>query len=253
VDIVVKSRHHEVTDRFRRHVVEKLAKVEEMDGKAISLTVVLGEEKNPRQAEQKDRIELTLDCPRAPVIRAEATAADPYSALDLAAAKLQAQLRKAKDRRKIHRNRKAIADSIKHLPPMADLPPGTPPLLTSDGSLRDNPEVDLKPYGVPAPGRAGDGVLDDLDDVPAQEGPMVVREKTHAAAPMTLDQALYEMELVGHDFYLYVDKDSGLPAVVYRRRAYDYGVIHLEPTEAMAEPPVMNGSSPSDRMASARR
>jgi ribosomal subunit interface protein len=245
VDIVVKSRHHEVTDRFRRHVMEKLAKVQEMDGKAISLTVVLGEEKNPRQAEQKDRIELTLDCP-GPVIRAEATAGDPYSALDLAAAKLQAQIRKAKDRRKIHRNRKAIAESIKHLPPMAELPPGTEPLLTADGATSDNPEVDLKPYSVSGP---------------SDEGPMVVREKTHMAAPMTLDQALYEMELVGHDFYLYVDKDSGLPAVVYRRRAYDYGVIRLETGETPAEPNPMDAmigaarveSSPSDRMAAARR
>jgi ribosomal subunit interface protein len=240
VDIVVKSRHHEVTDRFRRHVMEKLAKVEEMDGKAISLTVVLGEEKNPRQAESKDRIELTLDCPRAPVIRAEACAGDPYSALDLAAAKLQAQLRRVKDRRKIHRSRKAVADSIKHLPPMADLPPGTDPLLTADGAHGDETEVDLPAYGVPGQGQTG-------------EGPMVVREKTHAAAPMTLDQALYEMELVGHDFYLYVDKDSGLPAVVYRRRAYDYGVIHLEAAEEMAEPMINgHGSSPSDRMARAR-
>lgn len=240
MDIVVKSRHHEVTDRFRRHVMEKLAKVEEMDGKAISLTVVLGEEKNPRQAESKDRIELTLDCPRSPVIRAEACAGDPYSALDLAAAKLQAQLRRVKDRRKIHRNRKAIADSIKHLPPVADLPPGREPSLTAVGAVGDESEADLPGYGVPGQGQAG-------------EGPMVVREKTHAAAPMTLDQALYEMELVGHDFYLYVDKDSGLPAVVYRRRAYDYGVIHLEAAEQMSEPMINgNGSSPSDRMARAR-
>ena len=123
MDIVVKSRHHEVTDRFRRHVMEKLAKVQEMDDKAISLTVVLGEEKNPRQSEQKDRIELTLDCP-GPVIRAEACAGDPYSALDLAAAKLQAQIRKAKDRRKIRRNRKAIAESIKHLPADGGPAPG---------------------------------------------------------------------------------------------------------------------------------
>jgi ribosomal subunit interface protein len=244
VDIVVKSRHHEVTDRFRRHVMEKLAKVQEMDGKAISLTVVLGEEKNPRQAEQKDRIELTLDCP-GPVIRAEACAGDPYSALDLAAAKLQTQIRKAKDRRKIHRNRKAIAESIKHLPPVADLPSGAEPLLTSDGAAGDNPEVDLKPYPVSGP---------------SHDGPMVVREKMHSAAPMTLDQALYEMELVGHDFYLYVDKDSGLPAVVYRRHAYDYGVIRLEPGEAPTEPDLTDdgvrsaaASSPSDRMAGARR
>jgi ribosomal subunit interface protein len=245
VDIVVKSRHHEVTDRFRRHVMEKMAKVQEMDEKAISLTVVLGEERNHRQAESKDRIELTLDCPRSPVIRAEACAGDPYSALDLATAKLQAQLRRVKDRRKIHRNRKAIAESIKHLPPMADLPAGTDPLRTADGAAGDEAEVDLKPYSIPGP---------------TSEGPMVVREKTHSAAPMTLDQALYEMELVGHDFYLYVDKDSGLPAVVYRRRAYDYGVIRLEPGEEEAAEAMMNGmaladrvngSSPSDRMAGA--
>ena len=60
------------------------------------------------------------------------------------------------------------------------------------------------------------------------DGPLVVREKTHAATPMTLDQALYEMELVGHDFYLFVDKESERPAVVYRRRGYDYGVISLD-------------------------
>ena len=60
------------------------------------------------------------------------------------------------------------------------------------------------------------------------EGPLVVREKTHAATAMTLDQALYEMELVGHDFYLYVDKDTDRPCVVYRRRGYDYGVISLD-------------------------
>ena len=45
---------------------------------------------------------------------------------------------------------------------------------------------------------------------------------------MTLDQALYEMELVGHDFYLYVDQETERPAVVYRRRGYDYGVISLD-------------------------
>ena len=182
MDIVVKSRHHEVTDRFRRHVMEKLAKVEEMDDKAISLTVVLGEEKNPRQAESKDRIELTLDCPRAPVIRAEACAGDPYSALDLAAAKLQAQLRRVKDRRKIHRNRKAIADSIKHLPPMADLPPGTEPLLTADGAAGDEPEVDLPAYGVPGPGagrrRPHGGAREDARRDPDDAGPGAVRDGT---------------------------------------------------------------------------
>ncbi len=60
------------------------------------------------------------------------------------------------------------------------------------------------------------------------DGPLVVREKNFAGTPLTLAQALDEMELVGHDFFLYVDAESRHPSVVYRRKAYDYGVIHLE-------------------------
>ena len=242
MDIVVKSRHHEVTDRFRRHALEKLSKIERLDERAISLTVELCEERNPRQSEQRDRIELTLNSP-GPVVRAEAAAGDPYSALDIAVTKLEAQMRKAADRRKIHRNRKAVADSIKRIPPMAGLAGGTRPVLTADGATRDTTEV-----AVPAQGLAGHDAATSANGTNGAngDGPMVVREKTHTATPMTLDQALYEMELVGHDFYLYVDKDSGLPAVVYRRRAYDYGVIHLESGEVDVDAAV-NGS-PSDRI-----
>jgi ribosomal subunit interface protein len=228
-----------VTDRFRRHAVDKLSKVGKLDERAISLTVELCEERNPRQSEQRDRIELTLNSP-GPVVRAEAAAGDPYSALDLAVTKLEAQMRKAADRRKIHRNRKAVAGSIKHIPPMAGLPTGTQPLLTDDGATRDTTEVDLPPYTV-----AGPDAVTHVNGMNG-DGPMVVREKTHSAAPMTLDQALYEMELVGHDFYLYVDKESGLPAVVYRRHAYDYGVIHLESADATM--PGSASGSPSDRI-----
>ena len=59
------------------------------------------------------------------------------------------------------------------------------------------------------------------------DGPLVVREKVHAAPPMTIDQALLEMELVGHDFYLFHDSECDRFSVVYRRRGYDYGVIRL--------------------------
>ena len=55
----------------------------------------------------------------------------------------------------------------------------------------------------------------------------IVRRKVHTADPMTVDEALSRMELVGHDFYLFADADSGEPRVVYRRKGYDYGVIRL--------------------------
>jgi ribosomal subunit interface protein len=195
VDIVVKGRHTEVPERFRRHAVEKLARVEKHDHKLIRIDVELSKEHNPRLAEQSERIELTVRS-KGPVIRAEACADDPYVALDKAMAKLEARLRRAADRRRVHHGGKS--------PVSLSSATSTLPVLPT----------------VAAPS--------DDDPLAEDTGPMVIREKEHDAVPMTLDQALYEMELVGHDFYLYVDKESGRPSVVYRRRAYDYGVIRLQ-------------------------
>jgi hypothetical protein len=137
------------------------------------------------------------------VIRAEAAAVDKMAALDLALDKMASQMRRAADRRRVHHGRhapvsvgQALADVDEAAEQNAD-----------EGQVRDR---QVGPIAV-----AGDG-------------PLVVREKTHPASPMTLDQALYEMELVGHDFYLFVDKENDRPSVVYRRRGYDYGVIALD-------------------------
>lgn len=69
---------------------------------------------------------------------------------------------------------------------------------------------------------------DENVEEPYSDTPVVIREKKHRAAPMTIDDALYEMELVGHDFYLFIDKESARPKVVYRRKGWNYGVIELE-------------------------
>ena len=61
----------------------------------------------------------------------------------------------------------------------------------------------------------------------------IVRFKEHPATPMSVDDALSEMELVGHDFFLFVNEETNKPSVVYRRHAYDYGLISL--TEENAE------------------
>jgi ribosomal subunit interface protein len=204
VDIVVKGRKTEVPERFRKHVAEKLDHVQKLDGKVISLDVELSKERNPRQAERSERVEITLHS-KGPVIRAEACAPDPYAALDLASAKLDAQLRKVADRRRVHKGPRS---------PLS--------VAEATASLAAEPEVhvDLEPAGV---SRTRVGSLEIEGD-----GPLIVREKTHAAVPMALDQAFYEMELVGHDFYLFMDSDTGQPSVVYRRHGYDYGVIHLK-------------------------
>ena len=217
MDIVVKGRKAEVTERFRKHVVEKLSRVERFDGKAMSIDVELSKERNPRQADRCDRIEITLRT-RGPVVRAEACAADPYAALDLATAKLEARLRKAADRRRVHHGRRSPVSVSVATSTLADLEAAE--LVESMAAAADAAEPDHA-----AVRRAGPIEVEG-------DGPMVVREKTHSAPPIDLGQALYEMELVGHDFYLFVDADTKLPSVVYRRRGYDYGVIHLEESGA---------------------
>jgi ribosomal subunit interface protein len=212
VDIVVKGRKTEVPERFRKHVAEKLKldKIQKLDGKVISLDVEVSKEPNPRQADRSDRVEITLRS-RGPVIRAEAAAADPYAALDLATGKLEARLRKQHDKRHNRRGsgRLSAAD-------VADSVPGVAELSATNG----RPVAEEAAEPIPTT---------KIGSIEVQgEGPLVVREKLHTAAPMTLDQALYEMELVGHDFYLFVDSETKQPSVVYRRHAYDYGVIHLE-------------------------
>jgi ribosomal subunit interface protein len=211
VDIVVKGRKTEVPERFRKHVAEKLKldKIQKLDGKVISLDVEVSKEPNPRQADRCERVEITLRT-RGPVIRAEAAASDPYAALDLATDKLDARLRKQHDKRSSRRGKRiSAAEVAEHVPDAA--------LLNGDGTIAKAEEAE--PDGVPTTKMGSLEVKG--------EGPLVVREKTHVAAPMTLDQALYEMELVGHDFYLFVDSETKEPSVVYRRHAYDYGVIHL--------------------------
>ncbi|MEV7329018.1 ribosome-associated translation inhibitor RaiA [Micromonospora sp. NPDC093244] len=210
MDIVVKGRNVEVPDHYRVHVAEKLAKIERYDHKLIRVDVELFHERNPRQADHCQRVEITC-ISRGPVIRAEACTNDFYSALDAAIAKLDTRLRRAADRRRVHRGRHApisVAAATAGLP-VADLV--APPLSApGDGA------------------RAGTAVAERVEEEDDAQQPWhIAREKVHPAEPMTIDDALFEMELVGHDFYLFQDKETGRPSVVYRRHAYDYGIISL--------------------------
>jgi ribosomal subunit interface protein len=238
MEIIVRGRHITVPARFRQHATIKLAKIEKLDQKAVRVDVEVSEERNPRQSARRERVELTI-LSRGPAIRAEAAADDRYTALDLAFAKLESRLRRAADRRK-----------VKH---------GDNVSVRSGGALADAAPTEVAAVGGPAPeagvnghhvARPRTGEMDDesaraesgraeLGDtepdstfVPITikmegDGPLVLREKVHAARPMTIDQALLEMELVGHDFYLFHDCDCDRFSVVYRRRGYDYGVIRL--------------------------
>ena len=206
MDVVVKSRHCNVSDEFRSYVDEKITRLEKLNDRAIRVEVEVSAERNRRQHDQASRVEITLRT-KGPVIRAEAAAEDKSAAFDLALDKLMAQLRKAADRKRVHRGQhspRSLHDAAAELP------------LIENGAAETNGSV-RRVAGIEVQG----------------DGPMVVREKFHPAIPMSLDQALLEMELVGHDFYLFIDSEYRAPSVVYRRRAYDYGVIRLDMAYAL--------------------
>jgi ribosomal subunit interface protein len=223
VNIIFKGRHTDVLDRFRKHATAKLSKIGKLDSKAIRIDVEVSTERNPRQSQRRERVELTISS-RGPTIRAEAAAEDRYAALDIAFSKLESRLRRAGDRRKCRHGAHAAVRVI-------DLP-------TAEGAEAEQPAAAPQPAPVESPsasehaeaGSASGGGPSADDVVPIEmegNGPLVVREKFHVATAMAIDQALFEMELVGHDFFLYRDIEDGRASVVYRRRGYQYGVIRL--------------------------
>jgi ribosomal subunit interface protein len=215
VDIVVKGRNVEVPDHFRVHVAEKLTRAERYDPKIIRVDVELSHETNRRQSKTCQRVQITL-ASRGPAVRAEASADSFYGALDAAVTKLEARLRRAADRRH-HRHHERT--------PIAAVATGADELL--DGGVNGNAAaavegaavavaVEVEPLDTDDEGAAADG------------GPgRIVRVKDHPADPITVDQALFQMELVGHDFYLFNDADTHLASVVYRRKGFDYGLLRL--------------------------
>ncbi|HLR95054.1 MAG TPA: ribosome-associated translation inhibitor RaiA, partial [Jiangellaceae bacterium] len=221
--INVVGRHMDVPDRFRRHLTDKLDKVTQFAPAAMRVDVEISQEKNPRQAELSDRVELTVH-DKGSVIRSEARADDLYGALDIAYGKLLERLRRARDRRKDHRRGRSRAHQISGESLRTMVADGEPP-----AALQDTPPAAAEEEAEAA---EGDGATE--NDVAYDGTPVVIREKKHAATPMTVDDALYRMEMVGHDFFLFIDSETSNPKVVYRRKGWNYGVIELEQEPAGA-------------------
>ena len=203
MDVVITGRHQSVSDRFREHVSDRMAKVEQLAPRALRTEILVSHEKS--KSKPSERVEITCHV-RGPVARAEATHEDKYAAFEMAMDKLVERLRRANDRRRVSRARGKKGEVLgapaepAPIAPLVESPPEEPDLF---GAIGDSP--------------------------------IEVREKVHLSSPMTLAQALAEMELVGHDFYLFHDSDTGKPSVVYRRRGWTYGVIHLEVAQVPQE------------------
>lgn len=200
MEIAITGRNVNVSDRLRDYLDTKLSKVPQLDPRVQRIEVMVSHEPNPRQAKVSERVEITLRS-KGPVIRAEACHDDRQAAVDLASDKLLERLRRAHDKRNVRRGRRrtSVADAT------ADL---------------------IEPLSIDQPAEAEQEGTDQFGTI--GDSPVEVREKVHESAPMTLAEAVRRMELVGHDFFLFHDSDNDRPSVVYRRRGWSYGVIHLD-------------------------
>jgi ribosomal subunit interface protein len=211
VEITITGQGLGVTDRFREYATEKAEKVSHLSEKAIALEIkVCRHHEKSTGPNGDDRVELTLIGP-GPVVRAESAGGDKYVAFDLAIDKLIERIRQAKDRRKVHRGqhrpvslREASSDGFR----VVDITPASVDLLdhVSTGNISVQAE----------------------DEDEAGYTPVVIRTKVFPAARMSTEDALDHMELVGHDFFLFIEASSGRPSVVYRRKGWDFGVIGLD-------------------------
>ena len=203
MDVNVTGRHIKVPEDYRLHVLDKIGKIERLRDRVIRVDVQLAAYGPEQQPNQTYRTEITV-LSKGPVIRAEASDPDKFASFETAMDRLRAQLRRASDRRKVHHGRRrptALYEAVGDLPEL------------SIASAQEGTEPETHNVaGIEVTG----------------EGPLVVREKSHPKTPMTLAQALDQMELVGHDFFLYHDADANVPSVVYRRKGYSYGVLRLD-------------------------
>lgn len=217
MEIVVTGRHTQIKQRFRDVVESKMNRVTAIAPDAQRVQIVLSHEGNPSRADTAKRVEITVIAGRT-VVRAEASSADEFSALDMALDKLTLRLRRTRDRRKDHR--RGYAD----------------PMPIDLGVVEPTPEPEPEePNNSPQAAVASDLGPGESVEVQVGDTPIVIRRKLHIAEPMTIDEALYEMELIGHDFFLFVNKETNRPSVVYHRHGWSYGVFEIDTPENVAK------------------
>lgn len=217
MEIVVTGRHTQIKQRFRDVVENKMNRVTAIAPDAERVQIVVTHEGNPRQADTAKRVEITVIAGRT-VVRAEASSTDEYSALDMALDKLTLRLRRTRDRRKDHR--RGYTNPV----------PVDMGVVNPEPPVEEEPEVE-EPNNSPQAAVASDLGPGESVEVQVGDTPIVIRRKLHIAEPMTIDEALYEMELIGHDFFLFVNKETNRPSVVYHRHGWSYGVFEIDTPE----------------------
>jgi ribosomal subunit interface protein len=203
MEMMITGRNLTVSDRFREYAEEKVDKVEQLADRIQRLDIKATKESRARQTDTQLTVEISV-VGRGPAIRAEAKAADKFAAFDIAFSKLLERLRRARDRRKVHHGRHtptAVFEATSNLEPASS----SLPLHVETANGQTNEAVETH-----------------------SESPVEIRRKVFPAMPMSVDDAVDRMELVGHPFYLFIDEATDKPSVVYRRKGWSYGIIALD-------------------------
>lgn len=214
------GRNVTIPSAFKEHVEEKLDKIEQLADKGHRLEVKVTGENSHRRADTALIVELTV-IGRGKVIRSEAQAEEKFAAFEIALNKLTERLRRVRDKKKsrAHTARNGTPD-------VASAMAGLEPVAT------DRPLYEQVLDAAEAHDEPPEGWEEEDEDLV----PIRIRRKVFAAEPMSVDAAVDAMELIGHDFYLYIDSETGLPSAVYRRRGWTYGVISLDPEKKASGP-----------------
>lgn len=205
MEFQIAGRNVTVSDRFRDYVNERAEKIVKLADKPQRLEAKVTQNEHNRSADSSMTVELTVRG-RGPVIRSEASAADKFAAFDIAYGKLLERMRQAHDRRKVHHGR--------HTPPAVHVVTSSLPVVDTSRPIAEQFRKD-EPEETP-------------QSPAAESSPVLIRRKVFPAVPMSVDDAVDAMELVGHDFYVFRDEETGQNSVVYRRAGMSYGVLSLD-------------------------
>ena len=206
MDVNIRGKNVGITDRFENYVELKAEKVEGLLPRAQAFEVRVARQSD-RSPKNGDLVEITIIGP-GPVIRAESAGGDKYSAFDIAYGRVLERIRRLKDRRKDRRGRGRIS--------------------LGDAAANDFESVDVTPAPLEVLESVATGSVPTQGEESAEQySPVVIRSKEFPAERLTVEDAVDQMELVGHDFFLFVETESGRPSVVYRRKGWNYGVISL--------------------------
>jgi ribosomal subunit interface protein len=203
MEVIISAKNLMVSDRFREYVAERTHKIEVLTHRVESLTIKVTRHDHSKTSGPEDQVELTVFEP-GHVVRAEAQAGDKFAAFDVALDKLAERLRRAADRHKVHRGQHRQAS-------------------VAEMTASDFASLDI----VPVDGDVLEGRTH-ADQHEEGWSPIVIRRKEFKGEPMTVDDAIYQMEMVGHDFFLFHHLETGKPSVVYRRKGWNFGVLTLK-------------------------